>query len=44
MKITDLEAMRSGIIDTYNPTKGLENAAIDKIDARKKRRKLSQVN
>ncbi|MED0996285.1 hypothetical protein P4T34_12480 [Bacillus mobilis] len=32
-KITELEAKRSGIIEAYDPVKGLDQAAIDKIDA-----------
>ncbi|MCU5618096.1 hypothetical protein OCA99_00115 [Bacillus cereus] len=32
-KITELESKRSGIIDAYDPTKGLNQASIDKIDA-----------
>lgn len=32
-KITELEAKRSGIIEAYDPTKGLNQDAIDKIDA-----------
>ncbi|WP_306692413.1 hypothetical protein [Bacillus cereus] len=31
-KITELEAKRSGIIEAYDPVKGLDQAAIDKID------------
>ncbi|MEK4215256.1 hypothetical protein A6279_00945 [Bacillus wiedmannii] len=31
--ITELEAKRSGIIEAYDPVKGLDQAAIDKIDA-----------
>ncbi|PDZ47063.1 hypothetical protein [Bacillus wiedmannii] len=32
-KITELEAKRSSIIEAYDPVKGLDQAAIDKIDA-----------
>ncbi|EJR61560.1 hypothetical protein IIO_03013 [Bacillus cereus VD115] len=32
-KITELEAKRSGVIEAYDPVKGLDQAAINKIDA-----------
>ncbi|MDM5460000.1 hypothetical protein [Bacillus cereus] len=32
-KITELEAKRSGVIEAYDPIKGLDQVAIDKIDA-----------